>query len=256
MLRLFDQVGLGLALSAMVTPALAQAVKPGDHVSFIACPILRTTEFPCWMARSGGELYFVGVQDTTAAVFKPPEFQHQMLVEGEVAAGDRICGGVPLKNVTVSVRTELDPTCNIIIPAEGYASPPHNRGAGPASIQQKERPPALDPKPPFTAQDFHVQYLFEREHPWILEGRQIEAAMRYALASHASRIEVVGYRGAAKLSDGTIVEEPAGMARWRAELVAEALRDLHVEGEYSVKWKDEVAGYALADRRVDIRVIP
>jgi hypothetical protein len=229
----------------------------GAPVNFVACPILRTTNIPCWVAQFRGELYYIGVQDTTASVLHPPQLNHQALVEGVMADTPRVCGGIVLDHLRVSVLPEVDHSCNAIIPAEGYADPPHRRGVGPAEHQQPERPPPAIPGPPHRPQEFVVKFDFDLDHPWIIEDRTIEAAMLYAKASGATKVEVMGYRGLSNLSDGRRFDEESDMAQRRAANIAEALQVIGVNKSIiAVSWKRAPAGPNPDDRRVVIRVTP
>ncbi len=72
---------------------------------------------PCWTAKSGGETYFLGIQSDIGGEWYPPQLNHQVLVEGTVAKGPRICGGIVLKPIKTSVLPEVDKSCNTILPA-------------------------------------------------------------------------------------------------------------------------------------------
>ena len=92
---------------------------------FVACPIVRDTRTqPCWLAEYEGELYYLGQQGGVANDFYPPQLGHLALVEGTVGQG-RVCGGIPLQPVKVSVMRELTPACRTMLPAEdGIEAPP------------------------------------------------------------------------------------------------------------------------------------
>src|SRR6188472_15108 len=104
-----------LALLASVSTAAA----PEPHRNFVACPIVRdTSTVPCWLAEYKGELYFLTLQTDVSAPVNPPQLGHQVLVEGVVSNEPRICGGIVLKPVTLSVLPELDNSCSTMLPAE------------------------------------------------------------------------------------------------------------------------------------------
>jgi hypothetical protein len=44
--------------------------------------------------------------------------KHEVLVEGVVAEGPSVCGGVPLRPVKTSVLLEMNRACNTILPVE------------------------------------------------------------------------------------------------------------------------------------------
>ena len=113
--------------------AAAVAAAQAQQKSFVACPIVRDTKtVPCFLAEYQGELYYLGIQQDITAAFHPPQLKHQVLVEGQVAEGPRVCGGIPLKPLTISVVKEVDLACNTLLPAEpGIDAPPAPRGPGP-----------------------------------------------------------------------------------------------------------------------------
>ena len=72
-----------------------------------------TASVPCWLAEYDGELYFLTLQTDVSAPVTPPWLGHRVLVEGTVARDrPRICGGVVLEPVVLSVLPELDASCN------------------------------------------------------------------------------------------------------------------------------------------------
>src|SRR5579872_7525659 len=88
---------------------IAGAVAFGQERSFVACPVVRDTKtVPCFLAEYQGETYFLGIQQDITADSYPPQLLHEALVEGIVAPGPRICGGIPLKPLHVSVLPELN----------------------------------------------------------------------------------------------------------------------------------------------------
>ena len=105
--------------------------------NFVTCPIVRDTKtVPCFLAEYEGETYFLAIQQDIQAELYPPQLLHEVLVEGTVAPGPRVCGGIPLKPVKLSVLPEVNPACNTILPAEpGIEAPPTRRPAGPSTRQ-------------------------------------------------------------------------------------------------------------------------
>jgi len=237
---------------------------PKDRINFIACPIVQdTTTVPCWLADYDGERYFLGIQ-TDSAGWSPPWLGHRVLVEGKLAGGPRICGGIPLTSQyptspipsgsadgrplpnppVVSVMRELDPACNTLLPADTRYHIEGRRGPGPnvaaAGFRPPRRPPALpDPQPPFQAKTFTLTYDFDSE----LASRTIDEALKaiqYAQAVRAKRMTIVGYRGATLLSDGQTVSEFPQIARKRAEELAGALRKIGIPTTTSldVRWNE------------------
>ena len=80
-----------------------------QNLSFVTCPIVRDTKtVPCWLAEYKGETYYLGNQGGVAQDFYPPQLNHEVLVEGVVAQGLRVCGGIPLRPVKTSVFLEIN----------------------------------------------------------------------------------------------------------------------------------------------------
>jgi outer membrane protein OmpA-like peptidoglycan-associated protein len=239
--RFHVHTALTLAL-AMLTTAVATADSARDIV-FVGCPILRNTELPCWLGESGGELYYLGAQGDLTSDFYPPQFDHRMLVEG-IVTDARICGGVVLKPVKVSVLPEVDQTCNVTLPAMAYSDPPHERGPGPSGARgvaptPPARPTPVAYKPPFTTQTFNVAFDADGQRLWAAAQSAIQNAAHYATAAGASTIHVTGYRAAIRLSDGHEYVEQPWLAERRARVVEQALRtlDLPARAKLIVDWR-------------------
>src|SRR5579885_2519716 len=98
---------------------LMTTLAAAQERNFIACPIVRDTKtVPCFLAEYQGELYYLGIQQDITAEFHPPQLKHEVLVEGRISEGPRICGGIPLKPLAISVLKEVNPACNTLLPAE------------------------------------------------------------------------------------------------------------------------------------------
>ncbi|HVV44509.1 MAG TPA: hypothetical protein VHC72_04865, partial [Bryobacteraceae bacterium] len=110
----------------------AAAAAYGQQRSFVACPIIRDTRTaPCYLAESGGETYFLGTQQDSEGDIEAPQLKHQVLVEGTAAPGPRVCGGIPLRPVSISVLKEVDLACNTLLPAEpGIEAPAPSHATG------------------------------------------------------------------------------------------------------------------------------
>jgi outer membrane protein OmpA-like peptidoglycan-associated protein len=234
------------------------------QMNFVACPVVRDTKtVPCFLADYQGETYFLGIQQDITAEFYPPQLLHQVLVEGAVAAGPRVCGGIPLKPLHVSVLPELNRACNTILPAEpGIDAPPAKRPAGPSTRQAPVSTAAVPPKkpePPFGEREFRIQYDFDSDFLFARDTRQLTDIAEYARVSEAQTVEVVGYRGSTLLSNGDLLIEKANVSRLRAERVAEVLKGLGTPAS-AVRWIGEPAAANGAtdyeSRRVAVRVVP
>ena len=94
------------------------------------------------------------------------------------------------------------------------------------------------------------------KHPFPLTPiRDLAQAMRVA------RVEIEGHRGAALLSDGTVLHEHADLAQRRAEQIAELLRGAGLTAPtYEIRWIDAAPAPNGSDdhtqRRVDITLRP
>lgn len=256
-----------ILLAVWAAAAAAQGV--GTPLVFVGCPILRNTDLPCWLGESGGELYYLGPQGDLTADFYPPQFRHKMLVEGVVSGGPRICGGIVLKPVRVSVLPDLDINCNIMLPAAAYADPPHDRGTGPSGARGgTPAPPPARTQPiqftaPFKPQTFTAVFNVDSERLWQPAQTAITTAARFANAAGASRIEITGYRAAIRLSNGQDYVESQAVAESRAKAVEQALRTIGVPArtKITVRWqRAAIASHDLDQnlqaRRTSILVLP
>lgn len=225
---------------ALITMVLAVASRaeqgsapdtrpPVDRRNFLACPVIRdTSTVPCWLAEYAGELYYLGSQGSTSSAFYPPQLLHEVLVEATVAEGPRICGGVRLRNVEVSVRPEINRTCNTILPAEpAFTAPPS--------------PPAPIPAFPDTTREFTIPYDFDSDYLTLHTTRIIHEIVRIANRVTPMRIDVSGARAAVLLSDGERLVEREALGRVRAEKLAVILRGLGLDpSRVRVTWRDDV----------------
>jgi len=242
---------------AITLPALAQ-------VNFVACPIVRDTKtVPCFLAEYQGETYFLGVQQDITAAFYPPQLLHEVLVEGTVVPGPRVCGGIPLKPLRTSVLQEVNRACNTILPAEpGIDAPPAKRPAGPSTRQARvstaEVPPKK-PEAPFFEREFTIHYDFDSDFLFARNTRELTDIAEYARVSKAKAVEVTGYRASTLLSNGKLLIEGANVSRLRAERVAEVLKGLGTPAS-EVRWISESAAASGAadyeNRRVTVRIVP
>jgi hypothetical protein len=252
---------------ALLLAAGAQAAQPDPAVrNFIACPIVRdTASVPCWLAEYQGELYFLTLQTDVSAPVNPPWLGHRVLVEGRRSDKPRICGGIPLEPVHLSVIAEPDASCNLMLPAEERYNltfePPRPPGPSGGRLAFNTLPMPTQPGQVKSAtQRYTLNYDFNGlvnfKHPF-----QLAPALETARAMGATRVEIVGYRGAALLSDGTVLQEQPGLAQRRAEQVAELLRGAGLTmPRYTVRWievtpvPDGAEDYR--GRRVEISLLP
>jgi outer membrane protein OmpA-like peptidoglycan-associated protein len=215
----------------------------GQQRSFVSCPIVRDTKtIPCYLAEYDGETYYLGTGN-------PPQLKHEVLVEGTVAPGPKVCGGIPLQPVAVSVLKEVNLACNTLLPAEpGIDAPAASRE--PATMNTG----ALTGK-----QEFTLLYSFDDDHLDSRGERVLTEAAGYARRIGASTVTVSGYRAASLLSNGQRLTEKAAMADHRAQNIARLLRGLGVTSVTVESKNDAEAGDGKADasrRRVNIIVTP
>ncbi len=253
MLKRASSIGLLLSCGAI---AAANASATERHLSFVACPIIRDTELPCWLAEYDGELYFLGMQGDSASAFYSPQLKHRALIEAKLGGGERICGGIPLESVHVSVMQEIDPSCDTILPADGFVPPPYQRGPGPA-VRPHPRAPSPDPAPPYTTQHYVLEFEFDNEFLARRNSRKLEELVRFVELSKPIAIKIEATRGVSQLSNGDRMIEVADIAQRRAERVKKILIDLGVAKQLiDAKWSDEpLPGNGIDDytrRRVTI----
>ena len=194
---------------------LAQA--PAGRRNFVACPMVRDTKTaPCWLAEYQGEVYFLGVQSGVAGDFYPPQLSHQALVEGTVAEGPRVCGGIPLRPVKVSVLEDIATACNTMLPAEdGIEAPavPRSPGIGKAPSWVKTE-----------GTDRTTLYFdFDQDFLSVHSLTALTNLANAAKPNQSARVAVTGYRGATLLSSGETLREKADMGDVRSRKVAAIL---------------------------------
>jgi outer membrane protein OmpA-like peptidoglycan-associated protein len=81
-------------------------------------------------------------------------------------------------------------------------------------------------------------------------------ALEFARAANARAIEIAGYRGAVRLSNGQTMVEEDGIGRKRAEQVAMLLQGAGLKApSYSVRWQDEAAAATGVDDHLSRRVV-
>lgn len=234
--------------------------------NFVACPIVRdTASVPCWLAEYEGELYFLTLQTDVSAPVNPPMLGHKVLVEGRRSDKPRICGGIVLEPVRLSVLPALDANCNQQWPAEARYNldfePP--RPPGPSkgrlafnTLDMRAAPVA----PPRVDKQFDIPYDFDAlvgfKHPALLQP-----VLDHALAVQARQVQIIGHQGAALLSDGTVLPEAPHTAERRARQVAELLQGAGLTApRYTVRWIDAAPAPNGSDdaqqRRVEVIIQP
>lgn len=217
---------------------IAAVAAWGQQRSFVACPVVRDTKTsPCYLAEYNGETYYLGEQDDQGLMPVKPELKHKVLVEGTVDDGPRVCGGIRLLPVSISVLKEIDPACNTLLPPEpGIEAPPT---------------PFVD-RLVAVKDEYTLEYQFNDS---TLDPNDAE----WLPGIHASSAKVMGYRATSLLSNGERMVEKEGIAKERAEKVAALLRGLGVKN-VTADWKSEAEpGDGKGDagrRRVVITITP
>ena len=248
-------------LAAWVTFAPAVAAADGQ-LNFVGCPIVRdTASVPCWLAEYEGELYFLTIQSDVSAPVTPPWLGHRVLVEGTLSSEPRICGGVVLKPVHLSVLPERDASCATMLPAEDRYNltfePPRPPGPSLGRLAFDPGPAATvaTPGTPPSTREFVVSYAFDGmvafNHAAVLSE-----VLAFAQAVKARSIEIVGYRGAVRLSNGQTMTEEASIDRRRAEQLAMLLRGANLTTpKYTVRWEDLSTGATGSDDHLMRRAV-
>ena len=226
--------------------------------AFVACPVFRNVHEMrgCWLTQYKGEWYYLGSPGGVGdAGSLPPQLKHRALIEGVVADAPRVCGGLVLSSLSVSPLPEIDRRCDTVLPAEGYSIPAANAKHGIATIEELTPPP----QPPFMPRTVTVSFYFGNNFLAVRNQFKVQGAAIYILAADAKHITVTGQAAATKLSDGSVLAEPAALAEQRANKIAAALRGLGVPADrIKVDWRPDVfEGDALTaptHRTVDIAI--
>ena len=250
-------------LSTAVALSLSLQAAAEERLNFVSCPIVRdTASVPCWLSKYEGELYYLGIQTDVSAEFQPPWLGHEVLVEGVVSDEPRICGGVVLKPVKISVMPELDASCNEMLPAEDrYVIDFNPRPPGPSGGRLAFEQPSGDySTEPVEQQgpEFLLTFAFDRSiefrHPM-----ELMKIIDYIRETHASIVRVHGNRGAVLLSNGEVLIENENTGKLRAEDVSRLLEGIDLPAEIITSWSpDPVEPDGIDDwrsRSVDITVV-
>ena len=241
--------------------ALLSSTLTAQQLSFIACPVVRDTKtVPCWLAEYEGELYYLGVQEDGVredidAQWFPPQQSHEVLVEGTVQPGPRVCGGIPLSPLFTSVMPELTRSCNTVLPAKDEIPAP--AATRPHATHPLEEPPS----PPYIARDFTVFFDFDNDQMPARSTSVIASVAAWAATVHATSLQITAVRGAALLSDGRVLNESDLIATRRANKVARLLKGIGVPASsLSLRIEETPAKpdgiHDPATRRVGITVQP
>jgi len=203
----------------LVVALLCAAPLQAQNLSFVACPVVRDTKtVPCWLAEYKGETYYLGNQGGVAQDFYPPQLNHEVLVEGVIVEGPRVCGGVPLRPVKTSVLLEINRACNTILPVEdGIDAPERSPSREPVSWVRSAGPA-----------DVTIFFDFDNDFLSLHTTTAVQRIAEQFKQTGASSIEVTAFRGASKLSNGSVMVEQQVIAAARAAKVREILVGLEI----------------------------
>jgi hypothetical protein len=230
-----------------------------QRTNFVSCPIVRdTASVPCWLAEHEGEIYFLTLQTDVSAPVTPPWLGHRVLVEGMVSNEPRICGGIVLKPVHLSVL-DRDASCTTMLPAEERYNltfePPRPPGPSKGRLAFDNAPAAPASPRAVSTREFVVAYSFDGLVAFNHAG-VLTQVLEFARAANAREIEIVGHRGAVRLSNGQMMVEEATIGKKRAEQVAMLLQGANLTTpSYKVSWRDEAAAATGVDDHLSRRVV-
>ena len=210
---------LAVVGSASSQPLPAQHAHAGHPVSFVACPEFRNTARQCWTAESGGKTYYIG----GFGIGTPPQLLHRALIEGVAYDGESSCGATVLDPVHISPLPEIDAACETVLP---------DNGVGPKELSIFDLPPAVlaangaaIPTPPPLARDatFKIYFDFDSAHLNLFNQATVETIARTIMSSRVRSINITGFSGRTRLSDGSSMIESPSTGRLRAQAVRDAL---------------------------------
>lgn len=238
-----------LAAASLVSLLAAISVvqaepQVGERLSFVSCPIVRDTRtVPCWLSEYAGDTYYLTIQSDVSAAVQPPMLGHKVLVEGVVADASPICGGIVLEPVRLSVMPELDANCNTMLPADERFTIDFNpRPPGPSAgrlafAPDPNAPPPAPPPRPEGPQVVDLYFDFDKGVSFRHPG-ELRSIINLAGQLPASSMQIVGMRGAHRLSDGTLLRESENVGRRRAEEIAQLLAGAGLNLDAEVSWLD------------------
>ena len=256
--------GALLVAGSLASGAVVSIKADEARKNFVSCPIVRdTASVPCWLAEYEGEMYFLTLQSDVTAPVTPPWLGHRVLVEGTVSAEPNICGGKVLKPVHLSVLPERDASCNTMLPAEERYNltfePPRPPGPSKGRLAFDYTPPTPPPSASASAttstREFVVPYDFDATVGFN-HARLLSDILDFARAANATAIDIVGHRGAVRLSNGQNMVEADSIGRRRAEQVAMLLQGVGLtDPSYKVRWEQQAATPTGVDDHLLRRVV-
>jgi hypothetical protein len=202
-----------------VVAILGTSLVHAQNLSFVTCPIVRDTKtVPCWLAEYNGEIYYLGNQGGVAQDFYPPQLNHEVLVEGTIAEGPRVCGGAPLRPVKTSVFSRSIVPAILFCPWKMESKLLHVHPHGtPVSWVRSDGP-----------SDTTLYFDFDNDFLSLHATTAVQRIAEQFQQTKASAIEVQAFRGSSRLSNGTELLEQAGIAEKRLAKIREILEGLGV----------------------------
>ena len=221
-----------LSISSII--AQQKTRNPKSEIrNFLTCPIIRDSKtFPCWLVEYNGETYYLGQQGRSGSQFYSPQLKHQVLVEGRIKDGSRLCGGIVLEPVTISVMPELDLSCNTLLPAQDGLEPP------PPIPYPKNAPFADD------SRNFTILFDFDSDFLSLHKTRIVGEVVRIAKVNGLKNIVIKTFRGTTLLSNGQKLIEKEEIAELRAGKLYDIFEGLGFAKEHiklAIKTKPEKA---------------
>jgi hypothetical protein len=145
--------------------------------------------------------------------------------------------------------------------AGGRSLQPHIRTAAPPGPSKgrlafdNAPPPAAAAAPAPAVREFIVSYPFDGLVGFTHAGA-LGAILNFARTANAREIEIVGHRGAVRLSNGQTMAEESTIGKKRAEQIAMLLQGANLKGpSYKVTWHDDAAAADGVDDHLSRRVV-
>jgi outer membrane protein OmpA-like peptidoglycan-associated protein len=155
---------------------------------------------------------------------------------------------------------ERDASCNTMLPAEERYNltfePPRPPGPSLGRLAF-DNTPSTSPAPAAssTTREFVISYPFDGLIGFSHAG-VLTQVLQFARASTARDVDIVGHRGAVRLSNGQTMVEEAGLGKKRAEQVAMLLQGAGLNApSYTVRSEDEPAAPTGVDDHLTRRVV-
>ncbi|MEO6151710.1 MAG: hypothetical protein ABIT09_01060 [Croceibacterium sp.] len=198
----------------------AAGAPPEGELRFVSCPIYRNTDSGpksgCWLVDDPA----TGFRYDVSLAPSKPDWNQAVLVEGKLAASQiDACGGQTLDPVRVSIVPT--PCTRFMIEAGAYS------GHTFALPRRNVRPlyeTRTRPGRPYAVRTFTIPFdLGSSFIVYQLGDYYTDAAINYALDVQPARVVVTGYAQTEPVTvSGQTIVEPVGLARERAEHVAQA----------------------------------